>query len=91
MKLLNVGPFFPCKVYLYVLGVLALLRDDGFDFSYTIIGGGRHYYRDVKEKINNLKLSLYVKLVGNCSLSQVSSYYINRDIFIFSSFYVTLG
>lgn len=96
IKFLSVGPFFPYKDYLYVLEVLALLGDDGFDFSYTIVGGigDGHYYRGVKEKIGNLNLSLYVKLVGNCSLSQVKDYCINSDILIFSSlcetFWITI-
>jgi len=93
IKLLSVGPFFPYKDYLYVLEALALLRDDGFNFSYTIVGGvgDENYYEEVKEKINNLNLSLHVKLVGNCSLSQVKSYYINSDIMIFSSLCETFG
>lgn len=92
-KLLSVGPLFPYKDYLYVLEVLALLRDDGFNFTYTIVGGvgDNSYYEEVKRKIHQLNLNCHVELVGKCDLTEVKGYYLDSDILIFSSLCETFG
>lgn len=78
-----VGRLSPEKGILRAIEAMKLLKDDGYKFSYAIIGGGPQK-DEIVAKINELGLQNYVKLYGR----QTNPYvYLNKcDYYVCSSF-----
>ena len=63
------------------LEALAILKNNGLDFKYTIIGDG-DLYDSLLQAIDNLKLNKNVTLLGKQKLDTIIQYLNNTDIYL---------
>jgi glycosyltransferase involved in cell wall biosynthesis len=82
MVLISVANFVPYKDYFTVLEALVMLKAEGYDYSYIIIGDGP-LKRKVALRIKKYRLENTVKLLGQ--KNNVEEYLACADIFIHSS------
>ncbi len=80
-ELLTVARFVEKKGLPRVLQALAILRDQGLDFRYTLIGGGEQ--RELLQSLlQELKLTDRVNLLGVIPQEQVLEHYRRADLFV---------
>lgn len=80
--MLSVGRMTEQKKYLRFLDVLAQLRDEGFDFSWHVLGDGAQR-QEIEEKIQQLRLSDRVYLHG--LMDNPYKFMKNCDLFVLPS------
>lgn len=81
LQLLTVGRLHWKKGLEYALQALALLKAQGIDFKYTILGEGKEYERLVFAA-HQLGIREQVHFAGKVSHEQVKSYYEQVDIYL---------
>ena len=69
----------------YTLEALSIIKQQGVNFKYSIIGEGEQY-EQLKYLIHQLKLSDCVQFVGKLTPKEVKSYYQKSDIYLQYSF-----
>ncbi len=80
-NILTVARFVEKKGLDRVLQALALLRDQGLDFRYTLIGGG-DLEDVVKQQVQELNLESHVDMPGVIPQEQVLEHYLRADLFV---------
>jgi glycosyltransferase involved in cell wall biosynthesis len=88
-RILTIGRLSPIKNHETLVSAIDLLvKEKGVDNIKVIIVGGtpegksKHYEIKLKRKVLNLKLSNYIKFVGNVPFINTVAYYQKGDIFV---------
>jgi len=85
-RILSVARLIEQKGLIYLLEACRLLRDSGYSFSCTIVGGTEdlfmNYYIDLKRAYNRWKLEECVEFLGPQPFTRVMEMYKNADIFV---------
>jgi len=84
LNLLWVGRFLPRKGILFVLEVMAVLKDYP-DITLTVVGDGTTK-PEFLSAVDRLGLQKNVNWVGKVTYEKVKEYYASHDIFLFTSF-----
>ena len=87
LKILSVGRIAPVKNYETLVNAAKILKDDGVDFSVTMIGEAAldsdvRYLASLKSKVKSLKLENYFNFVGKIEHKNLPQYYQSHDIFV---------
>lgn len=82
IQFLSVGRAHYVKGYIYAIKALAMLKQKGVKFQYTIIGGQDE---ELSYLINYYQLNKQVKLLNKLSIGQVKKYYTKSDALLLPS------
>ena len=87
LMILSVGRIAPVKNYETLVEAAKILKDEGVDFSVTMVGevaldSDIRYLASLKLKIKSLKLEGNFSFVGKVNHSDLPQYYQSHDIFI---------
>jgi colanic acid/amylovoran biosynthesis glycosyltransferase len=85
-KIVTTGRLHFQKGYVYALHAMKILKDEGLDFEYSIIGSGPDLEL-IKYLINELNLESNVHLLGKISSEEVKRVLNDSDIFLLPSLY----
>ncbi len=80
-QILSVGTLNEHKGFKYLIAALALLREKGFQFYCTIVGGGP-LEAELKKQISVLQLGSYITMTGPLKQSDVLPHYKKADLLI---------
>jgi colanic acid/amylovoran biosynthesis glycosyltransferase len=81
LRIGSVGRLTAKKGYEYVIQALSVLKDEGFDFTYKIVGDGE-LKNDVVNLVSRCGLSDNVELLGSRNHDYIVNFLNNIDIFI---------
>lgn len=87
LRLLSVGRIAPIKNYEILVRAAGILRDEGGDFSVTMVGEPAlaqdvEYEKRLKNMIDGLGLTPYFKFVGKVNNEDLVPYYQSHSIFV---------
>ena len=87
LKILSVGRIAPVKNYDTLINAAKILKDEGVDFSVTMVGetaldNDIHYLESLKFKVKSLKLEERFNFVGKVNHNDLPKYYQSHDIFV---------
>lgn len=82
--ILGVGRLISVKGFKYGIKAIELLIRSGHEVNYTIIGYGPQK-NNLRNQISNLKLENNIKIISNITVEELKNYYMNADIFLFTS------
>ncbi|NTW31632.1 MAG: glycosyltransferase [Bacteroidetes bacterium] len=88
IKLVSVGSFLDKKNQIFLIDVVKILINSGFNVHLTLLGEGKNRI-NIEKKINELELDQYVTLKGN--VQNVEKYYFESDIYVHSAYYEPFG
>jgi glycosyltransferase involved in cell wall biosynthesis len=92
MRLVSVGSFTGCKGYPTILKALESLKQDGVEFTYTIIGDGSSAEREmIKRLAAEYQIEQHVTLLGRQSFTRVHQEMERGDVVIMASEIGNLG
>ena len=80
-QILSVGTLHYYKGFQYLIPALGILRERGFNFECTVIGGGP-LESDLRKHIRLLNLEPYVVMTGPLKQDQVLPFYKRSDLFV---------
>lgn len=83
LRLLTVGRLVEKKGYFFLLDILHELKRRSIPFEMQIVGGGP-LKREIQREIHRLKLNDEVTLFDHLDENQISKFYVNNDIFLFT-------
>jgi colanic acid/amylovoran biosynthesis glycosyltransferase len=86
IKIVTTGRLHFQKGYVYALHAIKILKDEGLDFEYSIIGSGPDLEL-IKYLINVLNLNSNIHLLGKISSEEVKRVLNDADIFLLPSLY----
>jgi glycosyltransferase involved in cell wall biosynthesis len=84
VKLLCVGRLSSAKAQILLVQACANLRDEGLDFSLTLVGDGPDRAR-IEKSIEQLRLGERIKLTGALNQAAVRAHFARADIFVLPS------
>ncbi len=81
LKVGSIGRLSEKKGYEYVIKALSILKREGFDFSYEIVGDGE-LKKDISELIRSYGLTREIRLLGSMNHDFIANFLHEVDIFI---------
>lgn len=84
VELLCVGRLSPAKGQILLVEACARLRDEGLDFTLTMVGDGPDRVR-IEQAIARLRLNEHVQLTGALNQEKVRAHFVRADIFVLPS------
>ncbi len=84
LRLLCVGRLTPAKGQILLVQACARLRDEGLDFSLTLVGDGPDRER-IAQAVQELDLGAQIQLTGALNQAQVRAQFASADIFVLPS------
>ena len=82
VRFLSVGRPHYIKGYAYALQALAQLKEQGINFTYTLVGGTNEEFTYL---VQQYQLTAQVTILGKLSISQVKAYYTQSDVLLLPS------
>jgi glycosyltransferase involved in cell wall biosynthesis len=80
------------KGYETFFKAMSILKDEGFDFAFTVIGNGYSYGKNVfGEWMEKFDLESFGKIVSKVEREDIALYLRNADVYVCSSDYETFG
>ena len=83
LRLLTVGRLVEKKGYFFLLEILHELKRRRIPFEMQIVGGGP-LKEEILREINRLRLNGYVTLFDHLDENQISKFYFDNDVFLFT-------
>lgn len=90
LKILMVARFVKYKRHNELIKALDLIRND-IDFELTLVGGPNLYMKQIKNKIDDLKLTDRVKIVESVNFENMREIYLKNDLLILPSYNEAIG
>jgi colanic acid/amylovoran biosynthesis glycosyltransferase len=84
IKLLCVGRLSPAKGQVLLVQACARLREQGLDFSLTLVGDGPDRQR-IEEEIASLQMGSHICLTGSLNQEAVKAHFAKADVFVLPS------
>jgi glycosyltransferase involved in cell wall biosynthesis len=84
IELLCVGRLSSAKAQILIVQACAQLRDEGLDFSLTMVGDGPDRSR-IEQAIERLQLEQHIKLTGSLNQQAVRAQFARADVFVLPS------
>jgi len=87
LNILSIGRIAPVKNYEILINTAKYLKDEGFKFSVTMIGGpalkkDKDYEKKIKDMVKNFNLDNYFNFVGKVNHKDLPRFYQSHHLFI---------
>lgn len=80
-KIFSVGRFVEKKGFKYLIDALKIISDKGINFQCNIVGDGP-LFNEINEKVQQLKLTKKINLIGQADSQKIKDYLSNSDMFV---------